>query len=259
MRTETQNQRFFLNGEHYIIDKLNPANNCEGHHFGGEPDDARLRECVLRRRLSDALDDLIRNNNPMRTLPNGKQYQPPCDESWSLWWPLFMMIKASHLETLPVELSIQHRFNGDLNRKTLGLQGSTSLSLFVDDVERLLRDLYGEANIGALDRVRSAVFVIVEKFTQHICKDLWKEHTDAIAMDYACGIGVPEDCAITGSDFGRAQSAARDLGDRVRAVRADPSAFGKYTVEFVRKVRDEWLKLDAAADPPKESMDEAPF
>jgi hypothetical protein len=260
MTTETQTQRFFLGGKNYIVDKLTPANNGEGHYFGDKSDEMYLRECVLRRRLSDLVPNLIINNNPIRALPNGKQYQPYCEESHSLWWALFMTIKASHLNTLSVELSIRHRFDGDLKREVVGWQHSTSLSLFVEDVERLLRDLYGEADIDALDCVRSAVFTIANEFLRHLRKGLWQEHIDTLAIDYLSGIGLPEGSCIQGSDHGRAYEAMRDLALRARAVRTEPGAFGKYTVRFVEKLEHEWPKLDAAADSQLDlTMDEIPF
>jgi len=245
MTAEIKTQRFSLCGEAYIVDKLNSANNGNGHYFRDEPaDDMHLRECVLRRRLSNLVNNLITNNNRMSELPNGEQYQPRCDENSSLWWALFATIRASHLNTLPVEFAIQHRFNGDMKRNFIGWQHSTSLSLFVDDVERLLRDLYGEADIRALDRVRDAVFVIAEEFTRYIRKDLWQEHGDAQAIDYVRGIGLPEGCCLSGSDHAQANHATRDLALRARAVRANPSVFGKYTLDFLKVLEREWPSFE---------------
>ena len=104
--------------------------------------------------------------------------------------------KASHLNTLDAALSIQHRFNGELKREKVGWQDFTSLSLFADDVERLLRDLYGEVDHIAVNRLRQAVLWIVEEFTKFVRKDLWQEHRNAEAVDYMCGIGIPTDMAL---------------------------------------------------------------
>jgi hypothetical protein len=162
-------QRFSLEEKGQIADRLNPASNGSGHYFEGDPvDDMHLRECVLRRRLSHLIDGLIVNNNPMKKFSTGETYQPHCEESFSVWWAIFQAIKASHLNTLDVVLSLQHRFSGALKREKQGWQDYTSLSLSIDDVERLLRDLYGEADERAIDQLRYAVFVIVEEFTKYL-------------------------------------------------------------------------------------------
>jgi hypothetical protein len=77
--------------------------------------------------------------------------------------------------------------------------------------ECLLRDIYGESDNEAIDRVRNAVFVIVEQFTKYLRKDLWREHHDAQNIDYVCGIGLPEGYGLSGSDHWRARKSANDL------------------------------------------------
>jgi hypothetical protein len=202
-----------------------------------------LREQVLWSRLDDLVGELIININPIEKLPNGEGYQPNCEEQHSIFWALYHAIKASHLNTLDVALSIQHRFGGELKRENVGWRDFTSLSLFADDVERVLRDLYGELDNEAIDRGRRAVFGIVEEFTKYLRKDLWQEHQNAEAVDYMCGIGVPEGCGIHGSDDRRGHCAAHDLEIRVRAVRANPAVFSKYTVMFADKLFANWRSL----------------
>ena len=239
------NQRFFLREDRYIVDRLNPlVKHIEYYWMEGEPkDDAYLRERVLWRRLSVLVDALIININPMKKLPNGEEYQPHCEEEHSICWTLCKMIEASHLNTLDVSLSIQHRFNGELTRMKMGWQDFTSFSLFVDDVERLLRDLYGEFNNEAINRARDAVRWIVEEFTKHLRKDIWQEHQDAVTFDYSRGIGVPEGYGISSSEHRRGLCAADDLELRARAVRANPEAYSRYTVEFVNELFSKWRSL----------------
>ena len=212
----------------------------------------RLRERVLWIRLADLVEDLITNINPIEKLPDGREYQPRCAERHSISWALYNAIKASHLNTLDVALSIQHRGGGELKREKVGWQDFTSLSLFVDDVERLLRNLYGEFDDRAINRVRDAVFWIVEEFTQYLRKDLWQEHQNAWRVDYMCGIGVPEGYGLSGSDHHRGHCAADDLELRARAVRANPAGFSKYTVGFVNELFASWRRLT-------EPTEEIPF
>ena len=118
----------------------------------------------------------------------------------------------------------------------------TSLSLFFDDVELLLRDLYGDVDSEALHRVLLAVFRI-----DYVREDLHKEHRDAKYFDYMFGIGVPDGYCINGSDWRRGMLAKSDLILRVCEVLANPSAFSEYTVEFAKLFNQDWVcSLDTA-------------
>jgi hypothetical protein len=259
----TINHRFFLKREeHRIIDKLNPTYAVYG--FQDDPDDEMyLRERVLWKRLDHLVGALMVNNNPIARLPTGEEFQPHCEENHSISWSVYKAIKASHLNTLDVASSIQHRFNGELKREKIGWQDFTSLSLFADDVERLLRDLYGELDSEAIDRARSAVFVIVEEFTRFVRKDVWQEHQDAVNVDYSCGIGVPDGCGIGSSEFHRGVRSGHDLELRARAVRANPAAFSKYTVMFVDELFANMRSLTQPAEEAASALDptteEVPF
>jgi hypothetical protein len=127
-----------------------------------------------------------------------------------------------------------------LKRTKTGLQDFTSLSLFVDDAERLLRDLYGDVESEAIEDVRQSILCVLLELTRHLRNDLWKEHDDAQNIDYVCGIGVPEGYGLSGSDYGDANRSARDIALRARIVDAIPAVFSKYTVEFVKVLSEEW-------------------
>jgi hypothetical protein len=71
----------------------------------------------------------------MRKLPDDTEYQPINEEASSASWPIFNVIKASQLNSLDPEISIQRRSNGLLKRTKLGIGDFTSLELFCDDVE----------------------------------------------------------------------------------------------------------------------------
>jgi hypothetical protein len=65
---------------------------------------------------------------------------------------------------------------------------------------------------------------------------LWKEHQDAVDEDYVMGIGVPEGCDIGGTEWRRGLRAQRNIDARILEVRANPSGFSEYTVEFVNSL-----------------------
>ena len=143
------NCRFALDEKRYVIDLLNPANSGKGYcHEGAPEDDKYLRERVLMVRLGEMLKKLI--INPMKRLPSG--------DCSATSWALLQTIEASHLNTFDPVLSIQHKFDGKLRRQKKHTQDFTSLALFRDDVECLLRDLYGDVESDALDSVLRAMF-----------------------------------------------------------------------------------------------------
>ena len=253
---------FCLNEDREIVDRLDPSAKhlVECYSLEGFPDDEiHLREQVLWRRLDNLVRALIINTNPTEKLPTGEEYQPFCEESRSISLALHQLIKASRLNTLDVTLSMQDRFDGVLKGDKVGLQDFTSLPLFVDDAERLLRDLYGESDNEAINRVRDAVSWIVEEFTKYLRKDLWQEHRNAVDIDYMCGIGVPEGHGISTSDFRDGQRAVHDLELHARAVRANPEAFSKYTVEFVNELFLHWRNLNHWPSVEVQPPEELPF
>ena len=177
----------------------------------------------------------------MKKLPSGEEYKPFNDEVYAIWQAIFLAIGASHLSSYDPTLSIQHKFGGTLKRQKKGMGGFTSLSLFRDDVECLLRDLYGDIESEALDSVLYAVFSIVEAFTKYVQADLWKEHKDAVNLDYMFGIGVPEGDCVNSNDLGRGMKAKFDLIVRAYEVLAGPFAFSEYTVKFAQHFGEHWM------------------
>ena len=243
------NCRFALDEKH-VIDLLNPANSGKGYCHEGDPeDDSYLRERVLMVRLGEMLDKLIINLRPMQKLPSGEEYKPPNEEFFEIWWAMLGTIKASHLNTFDPALSVQHKFDGKLKRRKEHTQDFTSLALFRDDVECLLRDLYGDFESKALDSVVLAVFRIVQQFAHYVRPELWKEHHDAEMFDHILfGPGV-EGYGISSSEFCRGMAAKADLFNRVREVYANQSTVSEYTIEFAKLFAEQWDCSKEYVDP----------
>jgi hypothetical protein len=239
----TNNQRFVLNENRDVIDKLNPAGNPVGYFYGDDTpkDEVRLRESVLLRRLGKLVDDLIINLQPEEEDHWGNKYKPFNSDSHAIWWAISVAIRASHLNTLNPAESIRNRFDGKLKRQKDCLQEFTSLSLFRDDVERLLRDLYGDIDSEALDQILRAVLGIVQEFTRYVRKTLWQEHEDAVAWDYIRGIGVLKGYGISSTEWRCGMIAISDLAARAREVLKNPSAFSEYTVEFAKYYEQNYI------------------
>jgi hypothetical protein len=244
----TAMQRFVLDENHDVIDKLNPTG-PKGYCHEGEPEDEMyLREQILWQRLFKPVDDLIINRRSEEMLRDGTRYQPGNDEAHAISWTIYTTIQASHLNTLAPALAAQNRFGGTLKCPKTCVQKVTSLSLFCDDVERLLRDLYGDIDGAALERTMRSVLTVVQEFTHFVRLDLWREHNDAMNWDYIRGIGVPEGYGISGSDWRMGMRACDDLRRRAHEVSKNPSAFSKYTVEFATIRLGEFIKLDESED-----------
>ena len=65
------------------------------------------------------------------------------------------------------------------------------MALFVGDVVRILRDLYGEFDEYAVKKIRRAVLHLMQRYTSESLRDLWREHENAETVDYGWySIGV---------------------------------------------------------------------
>jgi hypothetical protein len=107
-----------------------------------------------------------------------------CDrDSDRLFWMIFFTIKASHLNAVDCELATKHPFHGKLRRRKIGMRDFTSISLFIADVERLLREVYGDVDSGALDKLLRALRTIVVSVTAYVRPDLCEEYNDAENVD----------------------------------------------------------------------------
>ena len=249
----TKDQRFSVDRDRYVVDHLNPDNITRGYCREDTSDEMYLRARALMARLWVLVDNFIINTNPMVKDPSGKEYQPFNESAHSVWCALLASIDASHLNTLDTASSPEHKFDGLPGRVRNGIQDYTSLSQFVDDVERLLRDIYGEFNNQAIERMVHATYVITREYIQHLQKDLWQEHSDARDIDYVC-VNEPQGYGIQGLAHRRANCAAHNMALRVRAVQANPAEFSTYTVNFVNFLQSTWPPL---AKPP--TTDEIPF
>jgi hypothetical protein len=233
------NCRFALDERRSVIDAVNVANSGKAYcHQGDLEDDKHLRERLLQVCLGEILKKLIINVRPTPEYWSGERHQPFNEEIF-VWMAILDAIRASHLNTFDPALSVQHKFDGKLRRQKKHTQDFTSLALFRDDVECLLRDLYGDLESEALDSITRAVFRIVREFTRYVRPDLWKEHEDAVDLDYGLfGIGVPEGDLLGSSDVRRGMAAKFSLIHRVREVNA--KLYSEYTIEFANLFAQRW-------------------
>jgi len=239
------NQRFILNEREEIIDKLNPGGDPIPYE-GDFEDDKRLRELVFQARLRELMGRLF---GPSKFY----FYRKIC-------LAFEMVIHASHLNTLDPALAIQNRFDGTLKRKKRGLSDFTSLSLFIDDVERLLRDLYGDVEGEAIERGRYSLWSILKSFVGVVLGDSVECNVrDGFCMEYDIAIEYDEASGFIEPPEGYPHYPIDDelmenvcsLADRVSEVLKNPSAFSEYTVEFAKYFAGRFKKVDEVDDDTK--------
>jgi hypothetical protein len=224
-------RRFSLDDKGYLADKANPANDGKYRYYGNDlKDDSDARYYLLYRRLGKLVSRLFANNR------SREQYN--CGDC-TLLEAILCTVKASQFHTTHPMVAVQHQFRGKLNRKREGMQHFTSIALFANDVECLLRELYGDIKSEALNDVLRATRAIVECALP--CLQEEDYHADVI--DYVAGIGRREGYAPSGSDHGKAAMAADALAIRAMQVTADPGAYCRYTNEFVEALDKYWPKL----------------
>lgn len=102
----------------------------------------------------------------------------------------------------------------------------TSICRFVSDVERVLRELYGDVDGDDLDELLRAIWTIVTEFTKYVCPDLHQEYSDAYQYDYD-----------------QAWIVAPALTNRAMRVSVDPDAYCWYTRKFVKALEKYWPDL----------------
>jgi hypothetical protein len=242
--------RFTIDENGFVIDSINPTNS--GKWRAAEDTshaDKDLRYRVLSARLWEMTGKLMINLRPSYKTSSGEEYEPTNALRLSLYLAVSQTIRTSHLNTFDPLISVRQKFDGHLKDQKNGLQDFTSIALFCDDVERLLRDLYGDIEDNALVGLKRTVALLVEEFTQYACTDIWKEHQCAVVADEGLwGIGVPEGYAINGSMWRRGMQAYRDLGEGVREVRANRNAFGPYTIQSADWLAEEWPRLTDVAE-----------
>jgi hypothetical protein len=232
MVANDQQRRFSLDDRGYIVDKANLANSGRYKSHGcPNASDKDIRRYILAIRLDRLVRKLI-VGSPARTVA----------DRGSLVLMLRFAIEASQLNTLDPSFAIDRPFKGKLRRKER-MRDYTSISLFVRDVERLLRELYGDLDSDALDELLFAITVIVEEFTRYVCLDLCTEYSNADAYDYGLGIGVPEGYSVSTDHHQQAWIAEKALAIRAMQVSTNPDAYCRYTNRFVKALDKYWPSL----------------
>ena len=205
-------RRFRLDGRGDIVDKLNPGTKIKAgwnHNPKESPheetccdDDLHLRDAVLRCRLE----------KPVRKLFKGSEGSTENRYLSSLDMLLWEIIVASQINRRDVRISMQHPFKGTLKQEKTEMSQFTSLALFVDDIERLLRDLYGDVDGADLNDLVFAIWSVVVEISEYVLPELRAELDSARSVDKGAGRGVATGYGVSGSMVGAGTQAADTLG-----------------------------------------------
>jgi hypothetical protein len=236
-QTASKNKRFVLDNQGGIFDKLHPESGTEHvvymNAFKNKPydDELHLRTGMLVRRLETLVPELCRGNGRKRDRKT---------LSYKIYGLLPDIIQASQLNRRDVRISLQHPFKGELKHKKTEIRELTSISLFIDDVERLLRDLYGDTDGNDLSAVLQAITSTIVALSTYILPDLAAEHNMACAVDIGAGRGLDPGDGVSSRMVRDSVEPAEVLILRARKILSSESEYGRYTVSFAQALKEYW-------------------
>lgn len=240
VRQKVHGRRFRLDIRGDIVDKLNPGTRIKAR-WNYNPrespketcydDDLHLRDAVLRCRLAKLVHKLFKGSEGST-------------DPFSLDMLLWGIIVASQINRRDVLISMKHPFKGTLKQEKTEMRQFTSIALFVDDIERLLRDLYGDVDGADLTDLVSAIWSLVTEISEYVLPELRTELDNARSVDWGAGLGLAEGYRVSASMAGEGMQAADTLVIRGRAVLCSPDRYSRYTVKFMKALRKYWPELD---------------
>jgi hypothetical protein len=236
-RTPSKNKRFVLDKQGNVFDELHPELPTEPavymNHHTNKPhgDEVQLRTGLFLRRLQRLIPELAQGNGSKR---ERKAF------SNQLGYLFFSIIQASQLNSHDVRLSLKNNFKGKLRHRKTELQELTSIALFIDDVERLLRDMYGDINSDALTDLVWAMTSMTRALSCHLLPDLQAEHEAAFCVDTGAGRGLLPGEGVSTRMVRDGIEAAEMLIGRARTVLSSQSEYGRYTVGFAKALNEYW-------------------
>jgi hypothetical protein len=229
--------RFRLSKNRYVIDNLNPKNSFRVYIPSGcEESQECLRINVLLFHVQRLLKDLLRL----------KQASKP-NQLWRVL-PSAVVTMGSVLVAIG-EVSFPTRVLSRRQReipirKRLeegGIQAFTSLSLFANDLQAIIADLYDNPSCVTLGSVHNAVLETLRACLSEPLRDLWREYDWATSIDHSWyGIGPIPGYGISTEEYERAVEGIEEIALRANAVRAKPEKVSPYTIQFVGYLDKYW-------------------
>jgi hypothetical protein len=242
---EYKMSRFYVDNKRWVINRANWANSRLYRIWAGEVawDEEHLRESVLLVRLERLLGQRHGPSAPKRDKRGRRRRR--LEKALLFLRDVLIAVGASHMSEQSAARLHHHKFNDQLRRENEHFGEFTSPALFLDDIELLMRDLYGDFEQSAARAVRHALYTVLRGCLRSLPKDIWNEQGNAKMIDHGWyGVGLAPGDGISTHALWQGDEAANDLARRVRAFRANPKAYSKYTHQFVHILDERWPKFD---------------
>lgn len=224
------NRRFQLNKDRYVVDKIDWSNNgLAWFPEGFSEDQNSLRMAILRKRIHKLFRSLLFPN--VRMKKGGFYKREIYNDAQNALCNVLGAIGEAHLGKHDSRAPYSPSRVAKVSYQGAEVRDITSLGLFVTDVERLTRSLYGNFGKQLSSSLRLAVIGVLGMAVKDDLIDLWQEYDDACVVDGS--LRMPG-YSVSNSDHAAEFEASESIRARARAVRANPTRFGKYTLQFVK-------------------------
>lgn len=224
----SKRQRFYLNNNGYIVDRLDWTNNGLVWTPEELPDGEYMRKRVFRARLKSLFDQLLPSSD-LKKYPQHERLEKFVEVENAL----VEMVSAVGERCL--ECDIHHQNDRPAHRaKVKGpggrLQDIASIALFARDLEALASNIYEISERDASAHLRKAIIATLKMSMNESLLHLWNEYCDAFTVDGDSRIpGYPHKY----DSYDEADAFERLLA-RAKLVKKHPARFGTYTVKFIK-------------------------
>jgi hypothetical protein len=237
-------QRFYFNKERYVVDRLDWLNNGLVWISDGWPDAIEdMQREIFRKRFKPLFESLL--SPYVRKNRYGSYKARRYYDAESIIVTVAVAIVRGHTEHPTDKAQVRSR-PGEVTGSTERMSNLTSVGLFVDELESLMQSIYGNFRKELSSRVREAVIGILQLVLRGPLKQVWREYYDACIVD--------GDLRIPGYSYKFDAINEAEAFDRIMAhaqkVRENPTQFGKYTIDFVKRL-DATLKQDLQRNKPR--------
>jgi hypothetical protein len=223
-------QRFYLNNDRYVVDRLDWSNNGLAWIPEGLPDAIEdMRRDVFWKRFDPLLECLL--SPYVRKKYYGVYKLQRYEDAERAILNIAAAIGESQADHATEQAQLPVR-RTEIGTPVERIADITSVGLFISDLGSLFRSIYGNCGKEFSTRFRDAVVAVLKLAMKGRLKHLWREYHDACIVDGDLRIpGYPH----KSDTIDEARAFDRILA-RVQKVRENPTRFGKYTIEFVKRL-----------------------